>query len=372
MLAQIALSLDVSEFRTCVISLAGPGPVGDLLARRGVDVRWVDVRRPRTLLVQLRRFRHIVREFRPDLIQGWMYHGNVAAVLASTMVSRRPPVVWGIRQGLRDRSTEGLSTQLAIKLGARLSRSVAASVYASSESIPDHHQIGFNEPLAIAIANGYDLAYLRPKPDAGMQLRRSLAIPADCVVIGHIARFDPVKNHAGLLDAAVRVTRAVPSCRFILAGPGVDQHNDQLVSLVDLCGLRGQVVLLGSWDDIPQLMSSLDIFCLSSTSEGFPNVLAEASACGIPSVTTDVGEARAILGEAGHIVPVNDTDALSEALIRLAEVPSNVRREIGQRARERIGLQFSLDEMLRKYRQLYQQVSGREREPGDQLISASS
>jgi glycosyltransferase involved in cell wall biosynthesis len=99
-------------------------------------------------------------------------------------------------------------------------------------------------------------------------------------------------------------------------------------------------------------------------------VLAEASACGIPSVTTDVGEARAILGEAGHIVPVNDTDALAESLIQLATVSASVRREIGQSARERIGRQFSLAEMLGKYRQLYQQLSSRERESGDQLINA--
>lgn len=370
MLARLASSLDGGEFRCCVLSLAGPGPVGETLTRHGVDVRWVDVRIPRTILGELRRFRAIVRGFRPHLIQGWMYHGNVGAVLASRMLSPRPPVVWGIRQGLMGRSTERLATRLAIKVSARLSRFVAASVYASRESIPEHHQIGFNEPQVLAIANGYDLGYLCPRPEQGMRLRQSLAIPADGIVIGHLARFDPVKNHAGLLRAAALVARAVPSCWFVLAGPGVDQDNQELVALVNRSGLQRQVVLLGARDDIPELMSSFDIFCLSSVSEGFPNALAEASACGIPSVTTDVGEARTILGDAGYVVSPDDVNAFAAALIHLATVSPNVRREIGNRARERIGQQFSLDEMLRQYGQLYRRLAGRVQETGGQVDSA--
>ena len=100
-------------------------------------------------------------------------------------------------------------------------------------------------------------------------------------------------------------------------------------------------------------MSALDIFCLSSRAEGFPNVLGEAMACETPSVTTDCGDARAVIGDAALVAPIADAGELAQRILRVAELDAAKRRSLGRTQRIRIEELFDINKVWKQYRNLY-------------------
>ena len=144
----------------------------------------------------------LTRESGPDLIQGWMYHGNLMATIASAASHGRVPVLWNIRQTIYDLGRERRLTAVVIRQGARLSRYPAAIVYNSITSAEQHEAIGYRTDKRVILPNGFDCEMFHPDPEARSSLRKELGLPVDSVLIGLIARYHPMKDHAGFLKAA--------------------------------------------------------------------------------------------------------------------------------------------------------------------------
>lgn len=138
------------------------------------------------------------------------------------------------------------------------------------------------------------------------------------MVFGLVARLDPLKNQAGFLRAAGSVAKDFPDTRFVLAGEGVDSGNAWLREVAEEHGVGGQAIFLGRRADVEALYNGMDVVVLSSLGESFPTVLCEALCCGKPCVTTDVGDAAAIVGPHGMVVPPGDDAALADAMLRMA------------------------------------------------------
>jgi glycosyltransferase involved in cell wall biosynthesis len=162
-----------------------------------------------------------------------------------------------------------------------------------------------------------------------------------------------MKDHDTFLDAAELVAKTRTTVRFLLVG----RDTQTLKSAVDQRGLTGYVYLLGERGDVDQLLPGIDIACLSSISEGFPNVLGEAMACGVPCVSTDVGDARSIIGDTGLVVPMRDPAALAHAMIDLIDRGPAAREQLGRAARARIGTEYSLPRIVDRYTALYSDLS---------------
>ena len=140
---------------------------------------------------------------------------------------------------------------------------------------------------------------------------------------------------------------------FVLAGKGLDYSNKELCGWIDAGDLHSHFRLLGSNFDIPSLMTSLDIFCLTSRSEGFPNVLAEAMSSGLACVSSDVGDVRSILLNEKCIVPVDDISLLTSSLLEMINHSELSREQLGLENRQRIWSEYSISAMVRKYENLY-------------------
>jgi glycosyltransferase involved in cell wall biosynthesis len=115
--------------------------------------------------------------------------------------------------------------------------------------------------------------------------------------------------------------------------------------------------MLGRRDDVPQLWAASDLGVLSSVSEGFPNVVAEAMACATPCVVTDVGDARRIVGETGLVVPPGNPEALAAAMCELLARGPAPLRDLGASARERVRREYGLDRMVDAYEELYESLT---------------
>src|SRR5690554_457154 len=141
------------------------------------------------------------------------------------------------------------------------------------------------------------------EPARGQAWRQSLRIPSDAILIGMIGRFNPEKDHHNFLSGLASLYVSGRDVKGILIGEGLDECNETLMAWVRELGLEKQLLLLGQRNDIPDILNALDLHVLSSSSEAFPNVIAEAMACGTPCVSTDVGDARLMIGDVGWVVP---------------------------------------------------------------------
>ena len=346
------------ELDSAVISLSNEGTYGSRIRELGVPVYTLGMQSGLPTISSVLKLRSLVRQLQPDVIQGWMYHGNLAAWLARRFAPGRPALAWNIRHSLYSLEAEKKLTQKVIKGNRRLSGSVDALLYNSRLSRQQHENFGFCADRGRVIPNGFDLDIWKPRSEPEIQaIRDREKIPGQALVIGHVARFHPMKDHAAFVRAAVRVVESCSDVHIVLVGRDVNRNNTSLVQLVPQA-LQHRFHWLGERHDIPDLMPIFDIVCLTSAwGEAFPNVLGEAMACGVPCVATDVGDSRLIVGDTGVVVPPRNDAELYSALMDMVNRGAEARASLGQAARRRIEAEFSLDAVVNQYMNLYRQLA---------------
>ena len=356
MLLKLVPGLRALSFDPCVVSLRDVGPIGQQLRSQDVPVLAVDlpsVRSPIAMTMVVRR----LRAWRPQVVQGWMYHGNVAAWASLPWLACRPPLVFGVRQSLFSLEHERPNTRLAIRWGARVSHRADAIVYNSSTARRQHEEIGYAAKRAIVLPNGFDTEEFVPDENARIAVRRELGFDDNAPLVGLIARWHPMKDHATFLRAAAHVAAEVPSVRFLMAGTDVTANNPGLRALVDETGTGARVALLGPREDIPRLNAALDVACLSSAyGDAFPNVLGEAMSCAVPCVSTDVGDTADILGDTGVIVARGNDGEFAAAVLRLLREGPDARSNRGVAARTRVIERYSLKSVTTRYADLFRSL----------------
>lgn len=340
-----------SEDKHQVISLTDEGKYGALLRERGVEVMALGMPRGRLTLRGLVKLWRAVRAAQPDVVQTWMYHADLVGSVVARLAGS--PVVWGIHNTTLEPGQSSRVTIAVARLCAWISRWVPQRVVACAQAaVRVHAALGYDPDRMVVIPNGYDLARFQPDAAARERWRTEWQIPPEVPLIGMVARLDPYKDHANLITALARVRRAGMIFRAVLVGSGVTPDNPSLAAQIREAGLAEDVLLVGAQRDIPGLMAALDMHVLSSTAEAFPNVLAEAMACGTPCVTTNVGDAAAIVGETGWVVPPRNPSALAAAIQQAigAMADRTAWRARQQACRARIEQQYGIDAMVQRYR----------------------
>jgi glycosyltransferase involved in cell wall biosynthesis len=336
-----------------VVSLMGRGVFADRLEQAGVVVSTLDMPRGRVTLGGFFRLYKLVRQVRPDVVQTWMYHANLVGGLVARFAGIKA-ITWGIHHANFDPAHNSRDTLLIVKLCAYLSNWVPAKIVSCSVKATQLHQaLGYRSDKFINIPNGYALEMLKPNARARRAVREELAIAGDAFVLGMVARFDPQKDHQNLISALGQFKQSGRQFVCLLVGVGMDASNAPLLAQLDAAGVTGNVKLLGARKDIPAVMNALDVHVLSSLGEAFPNVLAEAMACGTPCVTTDVGDAALIVGAHGWVVSPRKPAALVEGLLQaqaLFEKDRQAWQALQQACRAHIMANFELSQMCERYR----------------------
>ena len=361
MLLKLVSRIDRRRFEPSIVVLNGrAAALAPAFRELGIACELLDWRpgRVRDALRGVRQLARALRARRPDLVQGWMYHGNLAATLVTSFMRHKPRVLWNVRASLMERRLENPLTLLLIRLGGTLSFSPARIINNSAASALEHERrMGYRADKRVVLPNGFDVALFKPSDDARSALRRSLAIPHDARIVGMVARYHPMKDHAAFLAAAGDVARIRRDVRFVLAGLNVVPENEALMQLAREHGIADQVHLLGPRADMHAIVPAFDLQVSSSSSgEGFPNVVGEAMSCGVPCVVTDVGDSAAVVGDTGLAVPPRDPQALAAGISRLLALTPSALAELGRRARERAIEHYSLDSVVRRYEELFTRV----------------
>jgi len=358
MLYRLLGAIDQSRFEPIVISLmAKDTRIGSLIEQSGIMVHTLGIHHGQLSARAMLRLISLVRSLQPDIIQGYMYHGNLAASLTGLLANYKIPVLWNIHHVPYNLKDEKMGTALIIRMGKIFAHWVKRIIYVSRESSTRHESLGYPSKLTKVIPNGFDCAVFKPSSMARTELRGTLGVSENDILIGLIGRYHPMKDHANFINAAGILVKKYANVYFLLAGREVDEKNKEIDRLVQQNKLCDRVHLLGVRNDIPQINASLDISSSSSFSEAFPLVVGEAMACGVPCVVTDVGDSAWVVGDTGKVVPPRDAEALAEAWSFLIEQGPEERNRLGNKARQRILENFTLDKIVQEYEMLYESAS---------------
>ncbi len=340
-----------------VVSLTTVGAVGVMLRDAGVAVEALGMRSMLGLPSALLQLRRMLLALRPDVVQGWMYHGDLVGGLAARW-ARQGRVVWNVRGSVLVQSTPW-ATRATRWMCARLSSQIPDVIVCVAEAgRRSHEALGYDATKIRVIPNGFLFDDCIASSPDDLASRTALGVAGDALVVGWVGRFHPAKGIEHFVHAAGLLAQHQSKVRFVMVGRGLDTSNAELMGWLSHHGVSAQVTLLGEQRDVKPYLALMDLFVLSSRAEGFPNVVGEAMAAGVPCVVTDVGDAALLVGDTGIVVPPNDAPALAHAMDSMLTLSESERLTRGATARARVRNVFSLEQSIDRYRQLYAELSG--------------
>jgi glycosyltransferase involved in cell wall biosynthesis len=345
--------MDNAQFSNEVISLTTLGDLGGEIQAAGIPVWPMSLTKNPLTLLLLPRIAGVIRRFKPDVIQTWMYHADLIGGVIGRLAAR-VPIVWGVHHASLDIERNKIATVATAKLCAYLSHRIPDRIVCCSMAAQKSHtKFGYLGQKIQFIPNGFDTETFQPDAATREAVRKELKIPAASVLITMVARFHPHKDHANFLRAAAILAREVPDVHFALCGADITWNNNALASHVYGTPAEGRVHFLGRREDVSRLLASTDIATSSSQTEAFPLAIGEAMASGAPCVVTDVGDSAQLVEDTGVVVPARNPTALAAGWRKLYEKGSSGRRQMGDAARRRIERRFSLTAITRQYQDLY-------------------
>lgn len=333
-----------------VICLKDEGPLATTLRDAGVEVHALGLRSLWNLPQAMWRLYRTMGRVAPDVVQTWLYYGDLLGGLVGCM--RRVPVVWGVRTTSLGEGN-AFTTRIVRWLCARLSSHVpAAIVYAADAARKAHECEGYRTRQTHVIRNGVQTQTQEALEAHRHTLRHQLGIESKELVIGWVGRYNPDKDVPTFLAALALLLRQQPKARAIMIGRGLGP--EQSANVVQILGMQGasQMILMGERPQVQECYPAFDVFVLSSRTEAFPNVLAEAMSAGVPCVTTDVGDARWVLGDGGLVVPPCNPKAMAEAIQTMLSRPDQ-RSEYARLSRQRALSSHSMEAWAHAFADLY-------------------
>lgn len=347
MLYKIIKYRNSDELKPIVVSMTHRSEFSKRFDDLGIKLYFLDIRKKK--LKALWDFIKIIRKERPDIVQGWMYHANLFCLFAK-LCSHKIKVLFNIRQSLSNVKNDKPLTRMVIYLNAFFSKFAKHVINNSRASIKQHQAVGFSKNNSIYIANGFDVELFKRSANLYEQFRVSHGLDPSTKIIGNLARFHPMKNHVGFLQACRSIKDAYAGeVVFVMGGREVNDENKLLLEKMHELGLQDDCLFLGPVNSY-EILPALDVYMSSSSwGEGFPNILGEAMSCGVPCVATDVGDCKVIIDKYGHTAKSGDYDALAEACVKELTQQSYPSAEI----RQHVVDNYSINRIVNEYESLY-------------------
>jgi glycosyltransferase involved in cell wall biosynthesis len=355
MLKRLIVSNSATRVETAVISLTSIGVIGESLRGHGVAVHALGMLTPWSFPVTLWRLIFMIRQYRPAIVQTWMYHADLIGGLAARLAGSYP-IIWGVRSTSIPQGGWSITYWL-VRLCGFFSHLIPDRIICCANSAKSFHlNLNYAENRMIVIPNGYIFSDFDFDLKLRIKGRLDLGLTDSDIVIGVVGRFDPLKDFRNFVVAASLVASKFGNVKFLMVGRDNEWSNSTLRGWIENVGLVDRFHLVGQQSDVAYFLSVMDIFCLSSVSEAFPNVVVEAMAIGLPCVVTRAGDAATILGDEDFVVPVNNTDALANALLKMCRLDPVDRKMLGDKNARKVRDTYAIEAISQRYEDVYEQV----------------
>ena len=328
-----------------VFSLIPNGELLEQFSQSGVEVADVT---SNIIFFRLASLLHLISKRRPDLVVGWMYHGCILSIFAKVFFKKK--IFWNIRHSMVSLKHESFYSKVSIILCIVFSFIPDLIIYNSRTAKFQHSKLGFKTINTCVIPNGIDLNRFKPSSSSRYSLRNKLNIPDDLFVVGHVARFHPMKNHMGLLNSLNALKNS--GRQFVCIMIGTNVVNSRILDYIQQNNLQDNIHLFDRINHIEEFYPSFDLLVLPSLwGEAFPNVIGEAMASGVPVLASDLGDTVYMLGDTGFSFPAGNQPSFINSLLSIIDDRSCLRK-CQTLTRKRIAENFSLDSMIQVYSSL--------------------
>jgi glycosyltransferase involved in cell wall biosynthesis len=356
-LFRLVSHMDCSRFSNTVVTMTDARLLSSRLAEANVPFHSLGMSRGVPNPLAATRLFRIIKRVQPDILQTWMYHADLLGLLVGK-VARVPAIVWNVRCSSMDMTRYRRASAVVVRMLVSLSRYPDVVVANSEAGLRSHQALGYRARRWKLIPNSLDVDQFRPDGEARTWLRRELKLEPEAIIIGLIARYDPMKDHANFIAAARLLADEMPTVHFVLVGWRVDSSNGDLTRRIESNHLTDRFHLLGLRQDINRITAGLDVACSSSAyGEGSSNAVAEAMACGVPCVVTNVGDSALLVAKAGKIVAPRDPDALARGCREIILMTPRQRERLDVYARQRVLERFSIPSIVARYERLYEALA---------------
>jgi glycosyltransferase involved in cell wall biosynthesis len=294
-----------------------------------------------------RLFQHL-KTINPDILHGYLGESNLVTIFVKPFF-RSSRIIWGIRESNTPPGRYGWLGRLLSLLGSPLSAFTDLIVVNSHAGKDYYLSQGYASDKMVVISNGIDTERFQPDLEAGGKVRAEWGVSENMILIGLVGRLDPMKDHHTFLQTAALLSKERQDVRFVCVGVGEETYTKELYQLTSDLGISEQVIWAGGRSDMPAVFNALNITCSSSCyGEGFPNVIGEAMACGVPCVVTNVGDSAWIVGDTGIVVPPENPEALAAGWNSLLNLALTDRLALTEKSRKTIIENFSVRNLVEK------------------------
>ena len=336
-----------------IISLSDLGKIGKNLERQGFEIHCLNANKNiiSPILALIKTVRLIIN-IKPDIIQTWLYHANLLGSIASIFFPKAS-LIWNLRgcdipQGIFSK------TFIIVKILSLLSYFSPSKIICCGYSVKEAHiSLGYSSRKMVVIPNGYNLDLSGRNEDFRKKTRKDLYISDNEIVIGSVGRFDLLKDYESFIRAASLINKKLDNIRFMIIGRDINLNNSKLKLMLEVNDMLESIILIDEQNSLDAYYSSMDIFCLHSLSEGFPNVLAEAMSFGLPCISTNAGDANIMLKDSQFICNTNDFKSLADALSKMCILTSNDLYEIGTKNSQNISENYNINKINSLYNETY-------------------
>ena len=338
-----------------IITLIDNGFYEDEIKKNGIKIFSLEINKKIKFfdftkkILKLRKF---IKKQNPDIIQSWMYHSNFITLFFPKIFYNK--IFWNIRHSeLNTKISKKMTILLSIICGLFSKTIPKKIIYCSEKSIEFHENVHFySKNKTVLINNGfsdktyYSSKYLRSN------FRKKNKIKRSDIILGFAGRYAKQKNITSLLLAFSKIMKNYKNVYLYMVGKDINHQNKELTNYVFNLKIKNRVFFLNEQKNLLKFYNGIDMLVLSSHSESFPNVVAEAMLCSTPVLSSNAGCSKKIIKDYGFIMSNNNSQSIIHSLKKSINVFNNKKkrwRSLKKNSRLQIKKNFSIEKMANIY-----------------------
>ena len=346
---ELVKNINKSKFKIFVVSMYGGILESNL--KKISNIKYFNFKKKgRYDLIFYFRYKKFLEIFKPNIIYSFLGEMNLFSYWCK---SKSTKIIWGFRASNMDYKKYGKLSQFLFYLQKIYSKKVDKIIANSYASIEFHKKCGFDMSKAVVIHNGIDTDRFKRNKTKRVKFRKKYGLNENDIAIGIVARIDEMKCYPILAKASLKLFQEYSNIRIFAIGEGDKRIKKDCENILGKYN-NIRFLWLGKQKNVEDFYSGFDIYVSSSFGEGFSNSIAEAMACEVPCVVTDVGDSSIIVGDTGIVVKPKNEDAL---YMGIKEMINKDIKKLGKKARERIVENFSIEKMVKKTEEVIYEVA---------------
>lgn len=346
---------NIRSYKKEIICLTIRGNYSKLLENAGIKVTYLNLSKNPLDLLKIFRAYLLILKKKPKIIHSFLYHSDVIGSILGKLTFTNK-ILWSVHSDFI-KSKNTFLRNIQVKFLSKVSNFIPNKIiFCSKESLDNHLRIGYCRKKSLIIENGVCTKKFYPREKKYYQIRNLLGLKKDdTFLIGHIARFHPIKGHKLLLNSLKLLKEKNKNFKCLMIGTDINKRNESLKKQIKRNDLEENIILYGETKFPHKIINAFDINIISSYSESSSLVLMETMASGIPTLATNVGPISKTIGKSGWVVKNNSAKDLAEKLIFIIQNKQLLKiKSIS--ARERIIETSSEVKMLKKYNLTYKKL----------------